>query len=140
MEYAIYEKVLEICCELVNASENDDTKRFWKVYQYLHSICINNEGLKSDHPLQWEALADFTADDIVSIPIYEKALNIAEKLQLKEYMASINFAIAERYSDLGNKDSSIRYANIANDIAAKTNDLDLRTAISELLLDEHGST
>ena len=134
MDRAIYEEVLEISCELVNASGDDDTKSFWENYQKLKSICEKHEGLETDHPLLWEALGDFTRDDTVSITIYEKALKLAIKKQVKEYEASINFAIAERHQSIGNNDESKSFAHMANELATQTNDLDLRKEISEFLL------
>lgn len=139
MERSIYEEVLGLSCDLVNASTNEDTKKFWRVYHHLEKVCKHNEGLKSDHPLQWEALADFTTNDIASLAIYKKALGLARQLKLTEYSASIHFAIAERLLTLGEKEDSLAYANIANKFAEETGDLDLRRSISAFLLKEHGS-
>ena len=140
MKSPIYEQVLELSCELVNASGEEDTKRCWEIYQTLESTCNENKGSKSDHPLQWEALADFTTDDNVSISIYENALSVALKLNLNDYVASINFAMAERFLSLDKNEKSLMFAKTANEIAKKTRDLDLRISISEFLLNEHGST
>lgn len=130
----IYEEVLEISCELVNASGDDDTKSVWASYQKLKSICEKHEGSENDHPFQWETLGDFTRDDTASITIYEKALKLSQMKQVKEYEASVNFAIAERYQSLGNNDASRSFANLADELAIQTDNLDLRGEISELLL------
>ena len=91
-------------------------------------------GSKNDHPFQWETLADFTLNDVEALEIYTTALKLAEALQLREYSASIQLAMTERYLQLNEQDHAFTFANAANESAKNTTDLELRKQISEVLL------
>ncbi|MCU7997472.1 hypothetical protein [Shewanella sp. SM95] len=128
-----YNEVHELALSLVNSQ--DQTKSYWRLYEKLRVVCENHAGSKSDHPFQWETLADFTLDDVAALEIYAKALEIAEILGLEQYSASIQLAMAERYLQLGKPDYALKFANSANETAKGTKDLDLRKEISEFLLE-----
>jgi hypothetical protein len=134
----IYERVFDLATGLMNASEADDTRTYWQLYGELRTYCEAQTA--RDHPFLWETLADFTTDDQASIVLYTKALSIAKRLDASEYEASILFALAERYSDIGNKALAYRYALEANETAKALDDLDLRRSISEFLLRESSRT
>lgn len=136
MDNEIYDQILAISCDLVNSSSAGDTKSLWYNYNLIQAICHDNEGTEKDHPFQWETMADFTIDDTASLSIYAKAFDLAEALGLHEYMASIKLALAERYLNLGIPGKAYSSARIADEYAAKTNDLDLRQSVSEFLLSE----
>jgi tetratricopeptide (TPR) repeat protein len=136
MDNEIYEKVKDIAVELVNASAINDQRSQWEYYQELHGICIDNENGINDHPFQWESLADFTNDPNKAIELYKKALSLAESKSLAEYSASILFAIAERYIEIGNKTKACENAIKASEHAKNLDDLELRKEISEFLLNE----
>lgn len=74
-------------------------KREAEAYDILRTLCETNEGGNSDHPLQWEALGDFSENHIVALNAYKKGLSCSEKLGLSEYSASIIFAMAESYKE-----------------------------------------
>ncbi len=132
-----YDEVHELALSLVNSQ--DQTKSYWQLYEKLREVCENHAGSKSNHPFQWETLADFTIDNLAALEIYAKALEIAENLDLKQYSASIQLAMAERYLQLGNVEHAFKFASSANETAKSTNDLDLRREISELLLEVCGN-
>jgi len=137
MDTPIYLITKRLASNLVNASSEGDTARYWTHYHALEELCLSNEKNEYNHPFQWETLADFTTDSNASLPLYEKAFTLAEKLQLNEYMASIKLASAERYRDLGTHKLAYSTAKSANDYAIKTNDLVLRKEISSFLLQEN---
>lgn len=136
MNTDIYDKVRALAVELINASSVDDTKSRWRLYNELSQLCMEFESGESDHPFQWEALADFTLDDAASIGIYEKAFVLAKDKQLVEYMGSIKFALAVRYSELHLSEQAYESAKEANEYVKSTNDMVLRQEISQFLLDE----
>ncbi|MEW5248292.1 hypothetical protein [Microbulbifer discodermiae] len=121
---------------MVDASTAGNAKEYWSLYHELETLCKDNEIGERNHPFQWEALADFTTDDGASIEIYEKAFDLAENLRLRDYMASIKFALAERYCCLNLSDLAYSCAEAANEYAKKSSDLDLRKEISEFLLNQ----
>ncbi|WP_226649505.1 hypothetical protein [Microbulbifer variabilis] len=136
MDSEIYERAKDLACSLVNASGAGDTKEYWSLHHELEALCRDNEVGERNHPFQWEALADFTTDDGASIEIYEKAFALAENMGLSDYMASIKFALAERYRSLNLAELAHSCAEAANEYAKNSCDLELRKEISEFLLDE----
>lgn len=132
-----YNEVHELALSLLNSQ--GQTQSYWHLYEKLRVVCENNADSKSDHPFQWETLADFTLDDVAALEIYAKALEIAENLGLKQYSASIQLAMAERYLQLGKPDYALKFAHSANEAAKSTKDLGLRKEISELLLEICGN-
>jgi len=134
MNPPLYDEVHQMALDIVNASVSENTKLKWATYEKLKLLCEANENTKNDHPIQWEALADFTDNDAQAIIIYRKALSCAESLNLNEYAASINLAMAERCQDSGQSDTAFELAKKANELAKSTNNLELRQQISEFLL------
>jgi hypothetical protein len=134
MNPEFHEAVHEIVLEIVNASEIGDKKTEWAAYQKLVSICENSEKSGRNHPFQWETLGDFTHDQNLAVNFYEKALSYALAAELDEYVSSISLAMAEALIDLGNTKKAKIFAAQANEAAEKTDDLELRTSVSELLL------
>jgi len=136
MDSKIYEEVKDLAIKLVNASEVDDTQEYWSLYNQLEEICSKNENGENNHPFQWETLGDFTSDNTAALEIYKKSLALAEELKLNEYIASVTFAMAERYGELGENKMAIQTARQANKVAENLDDLELRREISEFLLNE----
>ncbi|MFI8384405.1 hypothetical protein [Pseudomonas sp. NPDC079086] len=130
----IHDAVHEIVLEIVNASEIEDKQTQWSAYQRLQAICESNEKSESNHPFQWETLGDFTNDKRLALGFYEKALGYAVTGSLDGYIASICLAITEIHISLGNTTSAKDFAAQANDAALRTDDLELRKSISEVLL------
>ncbi len=129
----VYEKVAILACELANASASEITREYWSLYNSLESLCISSENSSQNHPFQWETLADFTTDDAVSIPIYNKAFELAKSQELSEYMASIKLALAERYSHLGLSEMTRSSATETDIYAKDCEDSELRVEISEFI-------
>ena len=137
MKPPLYDSVHQMALDMVSASEVGDTKLKWSIYQDIKALCEHNEGTDQDHPLQWEAFADFTSDDAVAMTLYERALSIALQLNLPEYAASALLAMAERNLDLGNIKIVIALAEKANSLALNSENLDLRKEVNEFLLLVH---
>ncbi len=130
----LHDEVHELALDIVNASAVEDKISEWAAYTKLKELCEENESTELNHPFQWESLGDFTAANDQAISIYRKALAIAENLSEVEYVASINFALAERYFEMEALEQAYDFAQHANDAAKSSEDLELRKEISELLL------
>lgn len=140
MNSDLYEEVRALAEDYVEASSQANTKMQWDIYNSLLLLCEENKITEKNHPLQWEALADFTSDDSKAIEIYEKALNPAKQLGLDEYIASIYLAMAERYLATGKHGKASECATLADNAAKQTANLELRKEISEFLLNELANT
>jgi len=128
-----HEKIHQLALDLVN---NDDLDMELHIYNQIKDVCETHEGTILDHPFQWETLADFTLEnDHDALKIYFKALKLATKCNLTEYVASINLAVAERYMELQDFNKAWSFANSANQAAESSNDLALKQEISEILLE-----
>jgi hypothetical protein len=132
----MYEHVFGLSTDLMNASEAEDMKTYWRLYETLRTYCETESQVGRDHPFLWETLADFTTDDRASVRLYLKAFEQAQRAEAAEYIASIGIALAERYRSIGDAGQAIKYASEANERAKELNDLDLRRQISEFLLNE----
>ncbi len=135
----IHERVTELAAEIVNAGQADDRRSSWALYEELSSYCEAVAADGRDHPFLWETLADFTADDQAAIALYQRALPLAVAAGADEYSASIHLALAERYSNLDAMEEARDHALQADACARVTDDLPLRQAISQFLLD-HSQT
>ena len=136
----IYFRVLDLATTLVNASESFDTRAFWNQYNELREICEAETAAGRAHPFLFETLADFTDDNQIAVDIYRKGLDVASQPDAAKYRASIQFAIAQRYKDMGEMGLAYDSAVRANEVARSLDDLDLRKEISEFLLNESKHT
>ena len=135
MKAPLYNEILDICQQIANASaeNNDDVRN--EACKNLQKLCATNQGSPKDHPLQWEALADFTEDGDLAMDIYKIALESAEKLKLSTFSASIYLAMAQRQQEFEEKDKAIEFAKQA-EIASKNIDSDeLKQEIKAFLAD-----
>ncbi|SEL58603.1 hypothetical protein SAMN05216214_114116 [Atopomonas hussainii] len=140
MKPELYDPINELVIEIVNASEVNDQQAQWAAYQALKALCERSEENGNHHPFQWETLGDFTHNKLLALGFYEKALSYASALALDEYIASICFAMAETHVALGNISAAKCLATQANEAAIKTDDLELRRSVSELLLETSSRT
>ena len=133
MKAALYEEILRLSVDIANASTNDDSDLRTDACKELQKLCATNQGSPKDHPLQWEALGDFTDDGDQAIEIYQIGLSIADKLNLNQHSASIYLAMTERYQEFTEAEKALEFATKANEFAQLTSDEELKTEISELL-------
>ncbi|KGJ87349.1 hypothetical protein [Colwellia psychrerythraea] len=133
MKAPLYNDILAICQEIADASTADNEALRLASCKKLQVLCATNQGSPKDHPLQWEALADFTEDGDQAMDIYEVALATAEKLTLPTFTASAYLAMALRQVEFEEKEQALVFANKANDAAQTIDSEELKTEITELL-------
>ncbi len=133
MNVKIYKSVHDLAEQLMKAAHKEDNELFDCLYEELKQICINNENTDKDHPVQWETLADFTDDLEYALELYAKALEKSIVINVKDYMASIAFSMANLQIELGRIDVAIKNLKDAKVSANKIADKDLKNEIDELL-------
>jgi len=133
MKAPLYDDILAICQEIANASNTDNDELRLVNCKKLQVLCATNQGSPKDHPLQWEALADFTEDGEQAMDIYEVALATADKLSLPTFTASAYLAMALRHVEFEDNDQALIFANKANDAAQTIDSEELKTEITEIL-------
>lgn len=133
MQPPLNEEVHDLALRIVNASAGDDESAAAEAYAALKNLCELNEGGDLDHPLQWEALGDFSESHVTALQAYEKGLHCALLLNLAEYTASIKFAMAESYHAEGQGADAYKFVREAKADAKNTGDDELKTAIKEFL-------
>jgi len=134
MKAPLYNDILTICQEIANASAEDNDELRLTACKKLQVLCATNQNSPKDHPLQWEALADFTEDGEQAMDIYEVALATAEKLSLPVFTASAYLAMALRQVEFEEKDQALIFANQANEAAKGIDSEELKLEITELLV------
>ena len=135
MRPPLCEKVHNLALGIVDASADADEAREAEAYAALKNLCELNEGGDLDHPLQWEALGDFSESHAAALQAYEKGLQCAARLRLPEYKASIRFAMAESYQAEGDVAEARKLALEARTDAKGTADDELKAAIKQLLVE-----
>lgn len=133
MKAPLYADILAICQEIANASNTDNDELRLASCKKLQVLCATNQNSPKDHPLQWEALADFTDDGEQAMDIYEVALATAEKLALPVFTASAYLAMALRQVEFEEKEQALVFATKANEAAQTIESEELKTEIAELL-------
>jgi hypothetical protein len=131
----IHARVVALTDAILDACEEGEDDNSASLYAQLHAYCDTIAADGRDHPFLWETLADFTADDRIAIAHYNRALLLANAAQAISYEASICLALAERHSNLGDAEAAHAHALKADALAQRTDDLPLRKAISQFLLD-----
>ena len=135
MKAPLYDEILDICQQIANASAEGNDEVRDNVCKNLQKLCATNQGTPKDHPLQWEALADFTEDGDLAMDIYEIALASAEKLNLATFTASIYLAMAQRQQEFEESDKAIDYAKQAETASVNIDSDELKQEIKSFLAD-----
>ena len=133
MKAPLYDEILDICQHIANASAQDDDDARSNACKNLQKLCATNQDTPKDHPLQWEALADFTEDGDLAIDIYDIALASADKLQLPAFTASIYLAMAQRQQEFEEADKAVEYAKQAETASKNIDDDELTQEINAFL-------
>ena len=133
MKAPLYDEILGICQQIANASteSNDETRD--NACKDLQKLCATNQETPKDHPLQWEALGDFTEDGDLAMDIYEIALNTANKLKLSTFTASIYLAMAQRQQEFEESSKAVEYAKQAEIASESIDDEELKEEIKSFL-------
>ncbi|PCM44962.1 Replicative DNA helicase [Marinobacter sp. ANT_B65] len=129
----IYKSVYALAEKLMEADKQADKAAFDSLYAELKSVCIDNENTDTDHPEQWETLADFTEDLDEALKGYEKALDKAVAINAKDHMASIAFSMATLQVESGQTDAAIKNLQDAKTHANKIDDKEFKNEIDDLL-------
>ncbi|MCJ8321562.1 MAG: hypothetical protein MJK12_18155 [Colwellia sp.] len=133
MKAPLYNEILTLSQNIASASATDDNVQRVEACKALQKLCATNQDSPNDHPLQWEALADFTEDGDQALDIYQVGLNIAEKLTLNEYSSSIYLAMAQRYQEFEESEKCLEFAQMANKTAQGIKSEELKSEISEFI-------
>ncbi len=132
MNTMIYKTVHMLAIELLKSADEDNEAQFNDYYQQLQSLCDDNEAGEKNHPAQWEALADFTDDIDRALTIYQKALVYAEAIEAKDYMSTINYAMAMLLKERGETGQAMERINAAHASAKNIEDQELQREITAL--------
>ncbi len=133
MKAPLYNEILDICQNIANASaKNDDDARI-SACNDLQKLCATNQNSPKDHPLQWEALADFTEDGDQAMDIYHIALVMAEKLKLDTFITSVYLAMAQRQQEFEDNTKALEYANMASTTAQNISSEELKQEVQDFL-------
>ncbi|MBL4941006.1 MAG: hypothetical protein JKY81_05010 [Colwellia sp.] len=133
MKAPLYDEILTICQQIANASTNGDDDVRVDACKNLQKLCATNQDTPKDHPLQWEALADFTEDGDLAIDIYNLALAAADKLKLPTFTASIYLAMAQRQQEFEEADKAIEYGKKADLASENIDNEELKQEIKTFL-------
>jgi hypothetical protein len=133
MKAPLYDEILNICQQIANASAEDNDEVRDIASKQLQKLCATNQDSPKDHPLQWEALADFTEDGDLAMDIYDIALASAEKLKLPTFTASIYLAMAQRQHEFEESDKTAEYAKKAEVASENIDSEELKQEIKAFL-------
>tara|TARA_B110000091_G_C13710454_1_gene430230 strand:+ start:38 stop:454 length:417 start_codon:yes stop_codon:yes gene_type:complete len=114
MKAPLFDEILALSQKIADASEAENDTLREEHCKKLQKLCATNQDSPNDHPLQWEALADFTDDGDQAIDIYQVGLYIADKLKLTPYSASIYLAMAMRYQEFNEVEKTLEFAQKAH--------------------------
>lgn len=133
MKAPLYDDILSICQKIANASAQGDDDARHNACKDLQKLCATHQDTPKDHPLQWEALGDFTEEGDLAMDIYEIGLSTAEKLTLTEFTASIYLAMAQRQQEFDEADKALEFAKKAEIASATINSDELKQEITDFL-------
>lgn len=133
MNTKIYKEVFSLANDLMSCANKKDQAGFDTCYAQLKAICDEHDNTDKDHPVQWEALADFTDDIELAIAIYNKALLKAEAINSKDYLSSIGYSTARLQVEFGDTAGAIASLEKAKINSNKIIDKELKAEIHDLL-------
>ncbi len=133
MKAPLYDEILDICQQIANASSTDNDEARENACKDLQKLCATHQSSPKDHPLQWEALADFTEDGDLAMEIYDIALASAEKLKLPTFTASAYLSMAQRQKEFEAVDKAIEYGNKAKIASENIESDELKQEIIDFL-------
>jgi hypothetical protein len=133
MKAPLYDEILYICQHIANASAQGNDEARDEACKNLQKLCATSQGTPKDHPLQWEALGDFTEDGELAMDIYEIALASAEKLKLPTFTASVYLAMAQRQHEFEETEKAIAFAKNAETASESIDSEELKQEIKAFL-------
>lgn len=133
MKAPLFDDILNISQQIADASGKEDEAAREEAYKALIKLCAANDNSPKDHPLQWEALADFTLDADQAIDIYEKGILCADKLSLVDSKASMLLAMAIRFDEMEESEKSAETAAQLADTVDSINNTELKAEVLDYL-------
>lgn len=133
MKAPLFDDILNISQQIADASGKEDDAAREEAYKALIKLCAANDNSPKDHPLQWEALADFTLDADQAIDIYEKGILCADKLSLVDSKASMLLAMAIRFDEMEESAKSAEISTQLTGIAQNITNADLKAEVLDYL-------
>ena len=134
MNTTLYKKTNAHAIALLAAADEENDDAYNRVYEQLKALCYKHESDEhSNHPLQWETLADFTEGSEQAMVYYEKALIFAQAIQSDDYIASVSYAMATVLLEQEQKELALTMTLQANEHAKKGNNKELQHEIKALL-------
>lgn len=133
MKAPLFDDILNISQQIADASGNENEAAREEAYKALIKLCAANDNSPKDHPLQWEALADFTLDADQAIDIYEKGILCADKLSLIDSKASMLLAMAIRFDEMEESEKSTETAAQLAETVESINNAELKAEVLDYL-------
>jgi len=134
MKAPLYNEILDICQQIANASAQENDAARQQACGSLQKLCATNQDSPKDHPLQWEALGDFTEDGELAMDIYEIGLATAEKLNLTTFTASIYLAMAQRQQEFEELEKAAEFAKKAELASLNIDNQEIKKEIKDFLI------
>ncbi|WP_415896476.1 tetratricopeptide repeat protein [Neptuniibacter sp. QD72_48] len=132
MNRQIFQQIEAFAESMMKAAETDNEKKFYSVYAELEALAEQYKGKKNDHPVFWETLADFSEENQDAIKLYQQAYQLADSLKDTEYKASIQYSLAQRLFEEGQKEDALEALAKAEKFAGFTEDQELQEDIQQL--------
>lgn len=117
---------------IVAANDSGDENAEVDAYAQLQTLCYDSRNSNMNHPLQWEALGDFSVSHDDAVAAYEEGLELAQKFKMKDFIASFKLALAESYFHEGDPKTAQSLLCEAENAATDLDDYQLKGAINEL--------
>ena len=133
MDTEFHKQVFQLAESLLESANKEHAKSFGEGYELLKGMCEQAENTPENHPLQWEALADFTEDYSLARSYYEKSYDLAVEQEADDHLASVSLALSLLSEDEGDVEQAYMLAKRASEHAQEINDQDLKDEIQVLL-------
>lgn len=133
MSAQLIRTVHQLAETLMLSAEQNNEERFYSYYEQLKQLCLAHKNKKSDHPVLWETLADFSEENAEAIEYYRAAYELADTLKENEYKASIMFALAQRLIEEKREGEARECLAKAEKFAGFTEDEELKQEVKALL-------
>jgi len=132
MRAKLSDQIHALTQRIIAANDSGDEPAEIEAYEQLQALCHDNRNSNMNHPLQWEALGDFSASHAEAVAAYEEGLELAQKFKMKDFIASFKLALAESYLEAGDTKQALALLSEADSAAEDTDDYQLKGAIKEL--------
>lgn len=133
MQERLYKQIHGYAVQLMAAADDGDEALFGRLFEQLNELCHKHQDSENDHPAQWEALADFTEEAELALARYQHALEVATRLETRDYISSINYNWAVLLREMGREDEATERCQLAAVSAKGSSDKQLNADIRAFL-------